>query len=51
MVKVIFDITDEMNSQLQNVMSVRGLRRASLCRYAISKFLENEQKQTTNPSA
>ena len=55
MTKLIFDISEELDERLEEVMEKRQNSKASICRFAITKFLEqelqNEQRQTTNSSA
>jgi len=42
MTKLIFDISEEMNDKLQQLVDKRGVKKAPLARWAISKMLEAE---------
>lgn len=42
MVKLIFDISEQLNTQLEKLAEKRGNSKAGLSRWAITKLLEQE---------
>lgn len=40
--KLIFDISDELDKKLEQVMEKRQNSKASICRWAITRFLDEE---------
>lgn len=51
MTKVIFDVSEELDRKLEQVMEKRQNSKAGICRFAITKFLEQELQNETKQNS